>query len=202
MKDPGTEKIFENKCQHIFFLYPKSRIELISDYPDPQFFNHPQFRIHLKWREQANWILWFTFHCVYTYEFRRLNKSPGFDSGLWVTLYNAILRIARNFLETRENIKILTHPFYHINLGWFSWEWSKKKFFFSKKKFKMADSKKAHFSKSPILKNFSRKFLRLVLGLVELIDVKGTDVTYSIWSWGCPTKAQKQTKNVFWAYVG
>jgi hypothetical protein len=32
------------------------------------------------------------------------------------TLYNVILRIARNFLETRENIKILTHPFYHINL--------------------------------------------------------------------------------------
>ena len=58
------------------------------------------------------------------------------------TLYNAILRIARNFLETRENIKISTHPFYHINLGWFSWEWSKKNFFFSKKKFKMADSKR------------------------------------------------------------
>ena len=33
---------------------------------------------------------------------------------------------ARNFLETRENIKISTHPFYHINLGWFSLEWSKK----------------------------------------------------------------------------
>ena len=33
------------------------------------------------------------------------------------TLYNAILRIARNFLETREKIKILTHPFYHINFG-------------------------------------------------------------------------------------
>jgi hypothetical protein len=33
------------------------------------------------------------------------------------TLYNAILRIARNFLETGENIKISTHPFYHINLG-------------------------------------------------------------------------------------
>ena len=29
----------------------------------------------------------------------------------------------------------------------------------------MADSKKAHFSKSPILKIFSQKFLRLVLGL-------------------------------------
>ena len=49
------------------------------------------------------------------------------------TLYNTILRIARNFPETRENIKILTHLFYHINLGWFSWEWSKKKFFFRKK---------------------------------------------------------------------
>ena len=33
------------------------------------------------------------------------------------TLYNVILHIARNFLETRENIKISTHPFYHINLG-------------------------------------------------------------------------------------
>ena len=77
------------------------------------------------------------------------------------TLYNAILRIARIFMETRENITIWTNPFYHINLGWFSWEWSQS-FFFSKKKFKMADSKKAHFSKSPILKNFSRKFLRFV----------------------------------------
>ena len=43
------------------------------------------------------------------------------------TLYNAILRIAKNFLETKENIKISTHPFYHVNLDWFSWEWSKKK---------------------------------------------------------------------------
>ena len=33
------------------------------------------------------------------------------------TLYNAILRTARNFLETKENVKISTHSFYHINLG-------------------------------------------------------------------------------------
>ena len=33
------------------------------------------------------------------------------------TLYNAILRIAKKFLETRENIKISTHPFYHKDLG-------------------------------------------------------------------------------------
>ena len=32
------------------------------------------------------------------------------------TLYNVILRTPRNFLETRENIKISTHPFYHTNL--------------------------------------------------------------------------------------
>ena len=35
----------------------------------------------------------------------------------------------------------------------------------------MADSKKCHFSKSPILKNFLPKFHGLVLGLVGLIDV-------------------------------
>ena len=49
-------------------------------------------------------------------------------------------------------------------------------FFFRKKKFKMADSKKAHFSKSPILKIFSPKYLRWVLGLVGLNDAKGIDV--------------------------
>ena len=72
----------------------------------------------------------------------------------------------------------------------------------------MADSKKAHFSKSPILKIFSRKFLKLVLGLVGLNDAKGIDVAQRIWPWGCPTKAQKQPKNAFsvlfgcfWAFV-
>ena len=48
------------------------------------------------------------------------------------TLYNVILRIARNFLETREYVKISTHPFCHTNLDWFLWEWSKKKFFFGR----------------------------------------------------------------------
>ena len=83
-----------------------------------------------------------------------------------------------------------------------------KKIFFPKKKFKMSDSKKAHFSKSPILKKFSRKFLRWVIGWVELNDAKGIDVAQRIWPWGCPTKAQKQpksTKNAFfgcfWAFV-
>ena len=41
-----------------------------------------------------------------------------FPNGMY-TLYNVILRIAWNFLETRENIEISTHPFYHINLDWF-----------------------------------------------------------------------------------
>ena len=42
-------------------------------------------------------------------------------SDFWVSIvdfdpfqYNVILRTARNFLETWENIKISTHPFYHI----------------------------------------------------------------------------------------
>ena len=53
--------------------------------------------------------------------------------------------------------------------------------FHFEKKIKMADSKKVHFSKSPILKFFSRKFLRLVLGLVGLNDAKGIDVAQRIW---------------------
>ena len=40
----------------------------------------------------------------------------------------------------------------------------------------MADSKKTSFSKSPILIIFLRKFQRLVLGLVGLIEAKGIDV--------------------------
>ena len=68
------------------------------------------------------------------------------DSRNHLTLYNAILRIARNFLETGENIKISTHPFYHINLGWFSLEWSKKIFFFRKKKNQNGRLKKSPFS--------------------------------------------------------
>ena len=45
----------------------------------------------------------------------------------------------------------------------------------------MADFSKWPFSKSPILKIFSRKFHRLVLGLVGLIDAKGIDVAQRIW---------------------
>ena len=45
----------------------------------------------------------------------------------------------------------------------------------------MADSKKAHFSKSPILKILSRKFLKRGLGLVGLNDAKGIDVAQHIW---------------------
>ena len=63
-----------------------------------------------------------------------------------------------------------------------------KQFFFSKfRKIKMADSRKVHFSKLPILDIFLWKFHGLVLGLVGLIDAKGIDVAQPIWSWGCPT---------------
>ena len=56
-----------------------------------------------------------------------------------------------------------------------------------KKKIKMADSKKVHFSKLPILKKFLRKFHGLNRGSVELIDAKGIDVAQTIWRSGCPT---------------
>ena len=47
---------------------------------------------------------------------KRLILEP-FQGSKKYTLYNTILRTPRNFLETRENVKILTHPFYHINLS-------------------------------------------------------------------------------------
>ena len=78
----------------------------------------------------------------------------------------------------------------------------KKKFFFRKKIFKMADWKKAYFPKSPILKIFSRKFHGLVLGLVGLNDAKPIDLAQPTWRWGCLKKALKQAKNVFFVFLG
>ena len=73
---------------------------------------------------------------------------------------------------------------------------AKKNFFFEKKKkLKMADSKKVHFSKSPILKIFLWKFLGFVLGLVGLIDAKGIDLSQPICLWDCLKEGQKQPKN-------
>ena len=85
-------------------------------------------------------------------------KYSRFEVPLY-TLYNTILHIARNFLETRENIKILTHSFYHINLGWFSWEWSKKKIiFFRKKNSKWPTQKKLIFQNRQFSKIFRENF--------------------------------------------
>ena len=84
-----------------------------------------------------------------------------------------MLRIARNFLETTKKTSkfqaILPDQFGVILMG-------------MKQKIETAYSKKWKFSKSPILKFFSRKFHRLVLGLVGLIDEKGIDVVPPIWS--------------------
>ena len=51
----------------------------------------------------------------------------------------------------------------------------------------MDDSKKLSFSTLPKIEQFPPKFHGLVLGLVELIDDKGINVTQPIWSSGCPT---------------
>ena len=56
-----------------------------------------------------------------------------------------------------------------------------KNFFFEQKKNQNRRLKKDYFPKWPILEIFLRKFHRLVLGLVGLIDAKGIDVTQPIW---------------------
>jgi hypothetical protein len=55
-----------------------------------------------------------------------------------------------------------------------------KYFFFKKKNSKWPIFQNSRFSKSPNLKKFSRKFYRLVLGLVGLIDAKGIDVAQQL----------------------
>jgi hypothetical protein len=57
----------------------------------------------------------------------------------------------------------------------------KKNFFFEKKNFKMADSKKLSFSTSPKAEQFPPKFHGLVLRSVGLIDAKGIDLAQCIW---------------------
>ena len=83
-------------------------------------------------------------------------------------------------LETRETIKIESHPFYQIICDWFSWEWSR--CFFFQKKSQMADSKNRSFSKLPILNIFFKNLRSLVQGVVwgfEQLDVLGLTVNLS-----------------------
>ena len=72
------------------------------------------------------------------------------------TLYNAILRIPRNFLETRENIKISTHPFYRtLYFLLFLFSYALIFFNFENRRF----SKTFHFS--PKLKEIQKKGIQL-----------------------------------------
>ena len=77
---------------------------------------------------------------------------------------------------------------------------AKKKFFFRKKKFKMADSKKLSFSTSSKAEQIPPKFHGFVLGLVGLNDAKGIDFAQPIRPWGCLTHAPKQAKNAFFVF--
>ena len=84
----------------------------------------------------------------------------------------------------------------------FHWDEAKKKFFFWKIKFKMADSKNWTFQLPPKAEQLPPKFFRLVLGLAGLIDAMGIDFAQPIWLWGWPTSAQKQAKKAFFVFLG
>ena len=103
----------------------------------------------------------FNHHILYVFSPMRASKMHNFHHCLLLllyTLYNVILRIARNLLETRKNIKIESHSFCHMICDWLSWGWS------IVLKFQNC------FSTPPILNIFFQKFHGLVLGLVGLID--------------------------------
>ena len=114
------------------------------------------------------------------------------------TLYNAILRIARNFLETRENIKISTHPFYHINLGWFSWEWSKKKI-------QNGRLKKSSFFKIANSQNFFTKISQMGpwVSKIEWCEGHWCSSTYMAvrLSDKSSKTAKKSRKCIFWLFL-
>ena len=78
----------------------------------------------------------------------------------------------------------------------------KKIFFLKKKNPKWPTQKNRVFQLPPKAEQLSPKFHELVLGLVELIDEKGIDVAHSIWLRHCLTKAQKQTKNSLFMFLG
>ena len=121
---------------------------------------------YIPYRNDIIW-LW-SFHLFFKCSILRRTLIPSFlmlPNSTVLTLYNTILRIARNLLETRENIKIESHSFYHIICDRFSWGSSKKKFFFLKKKSKMADFQNRRFSKSPILNFFCENIMYWSLGL-------------------------------------
>ena len=62
------------------------------------------------------------------------------------TLYDVKLHIARNLMETRENIEIESQPFYHIVCDWFSWGSCKKIW----KKFQIGLFQDLQFSKNRV----------------------------------------------------
>ena len=121
------------------------------------------------------------------------------------TLYNAILRIARMFLETRENIKISTHPFYHINLGLFSWEWSKKNIFFFEKKIQNGRLKKNSFFKIANSQNFFAKIsqIRPTVSRIEWCEGHWCSSTYMVvrLSDKSSKTAKKYRKCIFWLFL-
>ena len=59
------------------------------------------------------------------------------------------------------------------------------------RKFNITSLKKPRVPAPPILNIFSWNFYGLVLGLVELIDAKGIEMSQLLWSWGCPTNSLK-----------
>ena len=89
---------------------------------------------HCIYQDIKEWK-WFTWFLLSALVISRLNI--GLASFVWspsYTLYNVILRIARNCLETRVIIKISIHPCCPRNFDWFSMGWSKKNKKIPKKK--------------------------------------------------------------------
>ena len=118
----------------------------------------------------AQWIISLKNTCTGTAEYlgtvgiylsQLLQKIVSLDI---CTLYNDILRIARNLVETKENIKIESHSFHHIICDWFLLGWSRIFFFWKKKNPKWPIFKMAVFQNRQFSKFFCENFMDWSLG--------------------------------------
>ena len=104
-----------------------------------------------------------------------------------------------------ESIKISTHPFYHINLGWFSWKWSKKNLFFFEKKIQNGRLKKSSFFKIANSQNFFTKISQMGpwVSRIEWCEGHWCSSTYMAvrLSDKSSKTAKKYRKCIFWLFL-
>ena len=108
-------------------------------------------------------------------------KFNNLESSLLIGHTHCIIRHSKKFPGNERKLQNFDSSVLPYKFGLIFMRMKQKKIL-EKKNSKWLIFQNGRFSKLPILKIFSRKFYRLVLGLVGLIDAKDIDVAQPIWS--------------------